>query len=881
MVMSSARRRTNSNAARAHRYHFDKDKKNKPQITLGYLTQSSPEPFQLSTAMPMRRITSCSGRKTLFGFTIILVIALYLITRAAGRLTTAPNIQLDPNVSNRSFPDAANLTLQGKAALQELSSERLQAPPSQVTFVFSILKHTLRSTLPLISRLQSMDFRIHLLVPSNQATELEYLLDTLLNTTHNIRVYPNTIDNTGPALDILHHAKDVRTPWIWVMPDSIGNFLRNVDTWVDSAVSKVPRVQVPAGMYGARLTNSEISCISPTGRTEPVAFVVPPFLAPTHLLVESEPGIYAGAQANVWASLGERIARLTNFGMGGVVIGDAYNSSKWCKSSYMTGSQGIMTVSKQVMDNLRDQFRSAASGKIQFALFLSSQINLKRISPTVCRILQNGHDLAITVRELKNKGRAGPSGQQHSNYGCHFHYDAIEDTGNGHDKDFLGLIESWCDSNFTKDKVLIISRSEELNIGRISKSQICATAVVYLDDRDLDSSEWLAMLTPEEWEAWDTPTIELAVITHDRPWSLQRLLNSMRQGHYYGDTVNVVVNLEQTADPETRRIAEEFTMGAVPGHVSVRHRIVYAGLMTAVVESWYPHGNNSYGVILEDDVELSPLFYAWIKFGVLRYRYGTPPKDGQQLYGISLYQPKVSELHMQGRRPFNASDVFVTASIEHPHTPYLSQVPCSWGAVYFPEHWREFQRYLSLRLSEHVIPTTEIVVPNLRSNKWSRSWKKFFNEMVHLRGYVSLYPNYDHFVSLSTNHLEAGEHVPANIGQEKQRQYFLPLMQEPEVANRYPGTELGVKILDLPLSNLPSWSDLPVLDLWGNISSLEKLRNIGLERRINMSICQPDEVQTSALEFLCPPRDILHSEDSPKALYVPSIEDDDPDLMQG
>ncbi|KAF8757830.1 hypothetical protein RHS01_03288 [Rhizoctonia solani] len=848
MVMSSARRRTNSNASRAHRYHFDKDKKNKPQITLGYLTQSSPEPFQLSTAMPMRRITSCSGRKTLFGFTIILVIALYLITRAAGRLTTAPNIQLDPNVSNRSFPDAANLTLQGKAALQELSSEGLQAPPSQVTFVFSILKHTLRSTLPLISRLQSMDFRIHLLVPSNQATELEYLLDTLLNTTHNIRVYPNTIDNTGPALDILHHAKDVRTPWIWVMPDSIGNFLQNIDTWVDSAVSKVPRVQVPAGMYGARLTNSEISCISPTGRTEPVAFVVPPFLAPTHLLVESEPGIYAGAQANVWASLGERIARLTNFGMGGVVIGDAYNSSKWCKSSYMTGSQGIMTVSKQVMDNLRDQFRSAASGKIQFALFLSSQINLKRISPTVCRILQNGHDLAITVRELKNKGRAGPSGQQHSNYGCHFHYDAIEDTGNGHDKDFLGLIESWCDSNFTKDKVLIISRSEELNIGRISKSQICATAVVYLDDRDLDSSEWLAMLTPEEWEAWDTPTIELAVITHDRPWSLQRLLNSMRQGHYYGDTINVVVNLEQTADPETRRIAEEFTMGAVPGH-------------TAVVESWYPHGNNSYGVILEDDVELSPLFYAWIKFGVLRYRYGTPPKDGQQLYGISLYQPKVSELHMQGRRPFNASDVFVTASIEHPHTPYLSQVPCSWGAVYFPEHWREFQRYLSLRLSEHVIPTTEIVVPNLRSNKWSRSWKKFFNEMVHLRGYVSLYPNYDHFVSLSTNHLEAGS------------MYRQTLAKKSNVT--------WVKILDLPLSNLPSWSDLPVLDLWGNISSLEKLRNIGLERRINMSICQPDEVQTSALEFLCPPRDILHSEDSPKALYVPSIEDDDPDLMQG
>ncbi|KDN42827.1 hypothetical protein RSAG8_06581, partial [Rhizoctonia solani AG-8 WAC10335] len=221
------------------------------------------------------------------------------------------------------------------------------------------------------------------------------------------------------------------------------------------------------------------------------------------------------------------------------------------------------------------------------------------------------------------------------------------------------------------------------------------------------------------------------------------------------------------------------------------------------------------------------------------------------------------------------------ANVKHPHTPYLSQVPCSWGAVYFPEHWREFQQYLSLRLSEHVIPATDIVVPNIRSNRWSRSWKKFFNEMVYLQGYVSLYPNYDYFVSLSTNHLEVGEHVPANIDREKQRQYFLPLMQEPEVASRHPGTELGVKLLDLPLSNLPKWTDLPVLDLWGDISSLGKLRNVGMERRVNMSVCQPDEMEAIALEYLCPPKEITQLEASGKALYAPSTGDDDLDLMQG
>ncbi|CCO28434.1 putative mitochondrial carrier C8C9,12c [Rhizoctonia solani AG-1 IB] len=798
----------------------------------------------------------------------------------AGRLAVTPNIQPEnPNISNQLFPNAASLPPQGQATLREFSFEGAPTPPSQVTFVFSALKDTLRGALPVISRLQLMGFRIHLLVPSSQAIELEYLLDTLLPATHNISVYHTIPDDTGAALNILHHAKYVETPWVWIMPSNIENVVQSVETWVDSVASKVPRVQVPTGTYGARLTDSGIACISTRGRVEPVAFLVPPFLAPTPLLVESEPGISADIQANVWASLGERIARITGSGMGGVVVGSAYNFSDRCKSPSMTGPQGILAPSEQMVDTLRDHFRSTASGKIQFALFLPSQTSLKRIAPTVCRILQNGHDLATVIRELGNADSVRSNGQQQSNYGCHIHYTGGEDTGSGYDKDIIALTESWC-GTVMKDKILIIGGDEGLKFGRIPKSRVCATAVIYLRDSDLESSEWLSMLTPEEWRAWDIPAIELAVITHDRPWSLRRLLNSVKQGHYYGDTISVVINLEQTADLETRQIAEEFTMGDIPSHVSVRHRIVYAGLMTAVVESWYPHGNNSYGVILEDDVELSPLFYAWIKFSVLRYRYGTPSKDTHQLYGISLYQPKVSELHMQGRRPFNASNIFVATSVGHPHTPYLSQVPCSWGAVYFPEHWREFQQYLSLRLSEHLMLTTDIVVPNLRSNKWSRSWKKFFNEMVYLRGYASLYPNYDHFVSLSTNHLEAGEHVPMNINQEKQRQYFLPLMQEPEVANLHPGTELGVKLLDLPLSNLPSWTDLPVLDLWGNISSLESLQSIGLNRRKSMSVCQPDEIQAIALEYLCPPRESVRSENSLGVSYVSSNEDDI-DLMQG
>lgn len=82
---------------------------------------------------------------------------------------------------------------------------------------------------------------------------------------------------------------------------------------------------------------------------------------------------------------------------------------------------------------------------------------------------------------------------------------------------------------------------------------------------------------------------------------------------------------------------------------------------------------------------------------------------------------------MEGRRPFDPRAVLQSLG-KDPSSPYLSQVPCSWGAVYFPQAWREFHSYLVHRLA---ITPVSVLVP-LRSNSWSRSWKRYFNELVYL-----------------------------------------------------------------------------------------------------------------------------------------------------
>ncbi|GAA5972011.1 hypothetical protein JCM21900_001996 [Sporobolomyces salmonicolor] len=382
-----------------------------------------------------------------------------------------------------------------------------------------------------------------------------------------------------------------------------------------------------------------------------------------------------------------------------------------------------------------------------------------------------------------------------------------------------------------------LTRGGELGRGRMT--------VVGMGREELGRAEWMGTLGIEALRHWHTPRIDLSVVTNDRPVSLHRLLSSLQTAHYYGDDVALSLNLEQTTDRLTHRLVDDLRWPH--GTLSLRHRILLGGLMPAIVESWYPASNDTYGVLLEDDVEVSPLFYGWLKLAILRYRYTAAGRAASpRLFGISLYQQKNIELRLEGRQPFDAHRLFSALSL-HSTTPYLSQIPCSWGAAYFPEHWREFHTYLSLRLSELALPISEPLVPSIRSNRWPRSWKKYFIELAYLRGYSMLYPNYPGFESLSTNHLEKGTHVHTSRVDEKKKALFeVPLL------------DADASLVDsLPSGQLPAWESLPVLDLWGALASSEELIERGWQTTRMLGSCKalPDltlpRPRYDARELLC------------------------------
>lgn len=80
--------------------------------------------------------------------------------------------------------------------------------------------------------------------------------------------------------------------------------------------------------------------------------------------------------------------------------------------------------------------------------------------------------------------------------------------------------------------------------------------------------------------------LDIAVITNTRPRSLARLLHSLDSALYFGPSdIHLTINIEQTADTETRHIAQHFKWRH--GRLTLRHRVVLGGLIPAIVEVSY------------------------------------------------------------------------------------------------------------------------------------------------------------------------------------------------------------------------------------------------------------------------------------------------------
>ncbi|KAK4763507.1 hypothetical protein SAY87_012945 [Trapa incisa] len=334
------------------------------------------------------------------------------------------------------------------------------------------------------------------------------------------------------------------------------------------------------------------------------------------------------------------------------------------------------------------------------------------------------------------------------------------------------------------------------------------TALVFLPRASVPKVLWMADLRPTALPNWNKMRISINIITQDRSTSLQRLLDSLSKAYYVGDEIPISFNMDSKVDEATIKLVGSFDWPHGPK--TLRRRIIQGGLIRAVSESWYPASDDDYGLLLEDDIEVSPYYYLWIKYALLAYHYD-PQVSLPELSSISLYTPKLVEV-VKERPKWNPTEFFKDI---HPNTPYLHQLPCSWGAVFFPKQWREFYVYMNMRFTEDA-KANPVQIPKSRTNGWQASWKKFLIDMMYLRGYVSLYPNFPNQASFSTNHMEPGAHISAkdNVVKHDKTDFEVPLLKE------------DFRAL-LPGGKMPPASRLPSLNLFNQPVSLKGLKAAG------------------------------------------------------
>ncbi|KAG4189007.1 hypothetical protein ERO13_A08G199100v2 [Gossypium hirsutum] len=341
-----------------------------------------------------------------------------------------------------------------------------------------------------------------------------------------------------------------------------------------------------------------------------------------------------------------------------------------------------------------------------------------------------------------------------------------------------------------------------------TETNVNGTALVLLPRPSVSKVLWMADLRSTALPNWNRMRVSVNIITQNRASSLTRLLKSLSDAYYIGDEIPISFNMDSKVDEATIKLVESF--GWPHGPKTLRRRIIQGGLIRAVSESWYPTSDDDYGLLLEDDIEVSPYYYLWIKYALLAYHYD-PQISLPELSSISLYTPRIVEV-VKERPKWNPTDFFKRI---HPNTPYLHQLPCSWGAVFFPKHWREFYVYMNMRFTEDA-KSNPVQIPKSRTNGWQASWKKFLIDMMYLRGYVSLYPNFPNQASFSTNHMEPGAHISAknNVVRHDKADFEVPLLKE------------DFRSL-LPNGKMPPASKLPSLNLFNQPVSLKGLKAAG------------------------------------------------------
>jgi hypothetical protein len=242
--------------------------------------------------------------------------------------------------------------------------------------------------------------------------------------------------------------------------------------------------------------------------------------------------------------------------------------------------------------------------------------------------------------------------------------------------------------------------------------------------------------------------------------SLIRLLDSLKTADFFSSAPpRLTIELPHKVDEPTRRYLETFKWPPKSDHnsgslLTLHHRIPQRGLTAEensirFLESFWPADPFSSNVLVVSPLmELSPLFFHYLKYTILEYKYSESKLDSHEnLFAISLDLPST---YLNDSTSFTPP--LTNGTRKSDVTPFLWQAPNSNAALYFGDKWVELHDFVARSLtSQHLLPTPMTLNGKLVSKTYP-SWLEHILKLARARGYWTLYPNFENSEALATLH---------------------------------------------------------------------------------------------------------------------------------
>lgn len=294
-----------------------------------------------------------------------------------------------------------------------------------------------------------------------------------------------------PSSGVLHILNSVLTSRVLLLDITA---LRFVDDSVRTMLLDSLPIDVPIGPHGILVTPYNMSCIYSLEHTVPAAYLIPPILAPTKLLIDAENG--ATSVTNTWAAIGDRIAKIKRAGFGGLVLKNSRQAYRWCTKSLTSFDSIFASTFLQPFYKLlemgvdRQRFASTRLNAL-----LPGRDELISISPTLCEMAHRGYTLHIMLLSWTED----TSSHFALDMGCHLHFEDVpSDTSTG---SLTQRLKAW---TFADDFDVLVYTSERLIQtmvieAAVERFRLSGGSIVRIPTADLAFCEWMAMLSISDW----------------------------------------------------------------------------------------------------------------------------------------------------------------------------------------------------------------------------------------------------------------------------------------------------------------------------------------------------------------------------------------------